>query len=99
MKKKTFKDGPNLRENRNGLLLSINDKNDFKFINDYDHYFIYVDILIKNQLTHYLNNNNIYNYTIIDYISNEKIINNNELEELFQVYIDIYCDKLNVIHI
>ena len=99
--KKEFKNEIDKRSNIKGVIIVLENINDFNMIkkNEFDHYFLYVNKNILNELIKYLIEINIYyyDYLCFDNKINIENINDKEIIKLFDVKVELNCDKVSKI--
>lgn len=96
--KKEFKNEIDNRSNIKGVIIVLENINDFNMIkkNELDHYFLYVNKNILNELIKYLTKIDIYyyHYVCFDNKINIENINDKEIIKLFDVKVELNCDKI-----
>lgn len=102
--KDEFKENMDTRINREGIIIYLRYVIDFNLIhiNKFDHYFLYVKDSIYDKLKKYIKKLNIDNYHIVTFNDkiniNQENINEEDIDQiiqLFDVNIDINCDKID----
>jgi hypothetical protein len=94
--KKEFKKSMDSRAQRNGLLITIDNENEIAEIlnNIADHYFIYINKNLENNLFDHMDANNIYDYDYVTY--DDKINNYCKIIQLFEMKIELACDNFKI---
>jgi hypothetical protein len=101
--KKTFKNDIDFTEIRKGLLVKIYNYNEledfFNKINNlekYHYFYFYLENSLENKYIEYIETNNIDNNTYIIFDNNSSLNNDIEIINLFDVKLEMTCDKLYI---